>query len=63
MKQSGNLSVILNVKHKKINSYLSFPWFLILGKIKEGNQDGDHVYWRHHHHLYDLYTVNTSGKK
>ena len=25
MKQRGNLSVILSVKHKKINSYLSFP--------------------------------------
>ena len=24
-----------------------FTWFLILGKIKNGSQDGEHVWWRH----------------
>ena len=24
-----------------------FTWFLILGKIKNGSQDGEYVWWRH----------------
>ena len=43
MKQGDNLSVILHVKHKKFTVISVFSWFLILGKIKEGSQDGDHV--------------------
>ena len=43
MKQSDNLSVILHVRHKKLTVISVFSWFLILSKIKEGSQDGDHV--------------------
>ena len=25
----------------------AFAWFLILGKIKKGSQDGEHVWWCH----------------
>ena len=37
----------LHVKHKKLPIISVFTWFLILGKIQDGSQDGDHVWWRH----------------
>ena len=42
MRQPTCLCVILHVKHKKL-PILSVTWFIILGKI----QDGNHVWWRH----------------
>ena len=41
--QSAYLCVIFHVKHKKIPFLAVLTWFLILGKI----QDGDHCWWRH----------------
>ena len=44
--QSNYLCVTLHVKRKKTNSHC-FTWFLILDKIQDGGQDGDHLWWRH----------------
>ena len=41
--ESSYLCVILHVKHKKIPFIAILTWFLILGKI----EDGDHCWWRH----------------
>ena len=41
--QSAYLCVIFHVKHKKTPFLAVLTWFLILGKI----QDGDHCWWRH----------------
>ena len=41
--QSAYLCVIFHVKHKKLLFLAVLTWFLILGKI----QDGDHCWWRH----------------
>ena len=41
--QSAYLCVIFHVKHKKLPFLAVLTWFLILGKI----QDGDHCWWRH----------------
>ena len=40
MKQSTYLCVIWYVSR-------FFTWFLILGKIKNGSQDSEYVWWRH----------------
>ena len=45
--QSNYLNVILHVKRKKLLIHTVFTWFLILDKIQDGGQDGDHVWWRH----------------
>ena len=45
--QSNYLCVILHVKRKKLIIVIAFTWFLILEKIEDGGQDGDHVWWRH----------------
>ena len=45
MKQSTYLCVILHVKHKKLPIFTLFTCFLVLGKIQDGGQDGDHVWW------------------
>ena len=43
--QSAYLCVIFHIEHKKI--FLAvLSWFLILGKIQGGGQDGDHCWWR-----------------
>ena len=47
MIQSTYFCVILHVKREKLPVLVVFPWFLILGKIQDGGQDGDHVCWRH----------------
>ena len=41
--ESSYLCVILHVKYKKIPFIAILTWFLILGKIK----DGDHCWWPH----------------
>ena len=38
------LCVVFNVKHKKSAFLAVLTWFLILGKIQDGSQDGDHSY-------------------
>ena len=43
MTQSAKFRVIFHVKHKKLPFLAVLSWFLILGKI----QDGDHCWWRH----------------
>ena len=45
--QNAYLCVIIHVKHKKIPFLAVLTWFLILGKIQDGCQDGDHCWWRH----------------
>ena len=35
------------VKHKKLPFIAVLTWFLILGKIQDGSQGGDHCQWRH----------------
>ena len=47
MIQTIYLCVILHVKRKKWFILTVFTRFLILGKIQDGGQDGDHVWWRH----------------
>ena len=47
MMQSAYLCVILCVKHKKLPFIAVLTWFLILGKIQDGGQDGEHCWWRH----------------
>ena len=42
---STYLCDILHVKHKKIPIFTLFTCFLVLGKIQDGGQDGDHVWW------------------
>ena len=44
MKQSTYLCVILHVKHKNLPIFTLFTCFLVLGKIQDGGQDGDHVW-------------------
>ena len=43
--QSAYLCVIIHVKQLPFLAVLT--WFLILGKIQDGGQDGDHCWWRH----------------
>ena len=38
---------ILHVKHKKLPFIAILTLFLILGKIQDGSQDGQHCWWRH----------------
>ena len=40
------LWVNFHVKHKKLPFLAVLTWFLILGKIQDGSQDGDHCWWR-----------------
>ena len=47
MMQSAYSCVTLHVKYKKLPFLAVFPWFLILSKIQDGSQDGDHSEWRH----------------
>ena len=47
MMQRAYLCVILHVKHKKLPFIAILTWFLILGKIQDGGQGGDHYWWRH----------------
>ena len=42
--QSNCLCVILHVKRKKLLIHTVFTRFLILDKIQDGGQDGDHVW-------------------
>ena len=42
--QNAYLCVIFNVKHKTLAFLAVLTWFLILGKIQDGGQDGDHCY-------------------
>ena len=44
MMQSAHLCVMFHVKHKKYHFSRFYPDFLILGKIRDGGQDGYH-YW------------------
>ena len=43
--QSAYLCVIVHVKQLPFLAVIT--WFLILGKIQDGGQDGDHCWWRH----------------
>ena len=45
--QSAYICVIFHVKHKQSPFIEVLTWFLILGKIQDGGQDGDHCWWRH----------------
>ena len=45
--QSAYLCVIFHVKHKKSPFIAHLTWFLILGKIQQGGQDGVHCWLRH----------------
>ena len=45
--QSTYLCVIFHVNHKTLPFLAVLSWFLILGKIQDGGQDGDHCWWRH----------------
>ena len=45
--QSAYLCVIFHVNHKILPFLAVLSWFLILGKIQGGGQDGDHCWWRH----------------
>ena len=45
--QSAYLCVTVHVKHKKLPFLAVLTWFLILGKIQDGGNDGDHCRWRH----------------
>ena len=45
--QSTYLCVIFHVNHKTLPFLAVLSWFLILGKIQGGGQDGDHCWWRH----------------
>ena len=47
MIQSVYLCVILHVKHKNSPFIAILTWFLILGKIQDGGQDGDNFGRRH----------------
>ena len=47
MTQRAYLCLILHVKHKKLPFIAILTWFLILGKIQNGGQDGDHCWWSH----------------
>ena len=47
MIQSAYLLVIIQVEHKKLPFTAILTWFLILGKIQDGGQEGDHSWWRH----------------
>ena len=42
--QSSYLFVILHVKRKKLLIVTVFARFLILEKIQDGDQDGDHIW-------------------
>ena len=46
MNQNVYLFVILSVKHKKSPFLAVLTSFLILDKIQDGGQDGDHCWWR-----------------
>ena len=39
--------VIFHAKHKKLPFLIVLTWFLILGKMQDCGQDGDHCWWRH----------------
>ena len=45
--QSAYLCVTFHPKHKKSPFLAVLTWFLILGKIQDGGQDGDYCWWRH----------------
>ena len=45
--QSAYLCVIFHVKPKKSPFIAHLTWFLILGKIQQGGQDGVHCWLRH----------------
>ena len=47
MIHSAYICVILHVKRKKLPFLAVLTRFLILDKIQDGGQDGDHVWWRH----------------
>ena len=42
--QSAYSCVIFHLHHKKSPSLAVLPWFLILGKIQDSGQDGDHCW-------------------
>ena len=44
--QSAYLCIILHVEHKKLLFMAVLIWFLILCKIQDGGQGGDHCWWR-----------------
>ena len=45
--QSTYLCVIFHVNHKTLPFLAVLSWFLLLGKIQDGGQDGYHCWWRH----------------
>ena len=45
--QRNYACVILHVKRKKLLIFTVFTLFLILDKIQDSSQDGDHAWWRH----------------
>ena len=47
MMQRAYSCVTLHVKHKTLPFVAVLTWFLILSKIQNGDQDGDHCWWRH----------------
>ena len=47
MMESLYLCIILHVKNKKWSFIEVLTWFIILGKIKNGGQNGDHCWCRH----------------
>ena len=47
MMESVYLCIILHVKNKKWSFIEVLTWFIILGKIKNGSQNGDHCWCRH----------------
>ena len=44
MMQIAYLCVVLHVEHKKLPFMAVLTWFLILCKIQDGGQDGDHCW-------------------
>ena len=42
--QSAYLCVIFHIEHEKLSFLAVLSWFLILGKMQDGGQDGDHCW-------------------
>ena len=61
MMQRAYSCVILHVKHKKLPFVAVLTLFLILSKILNGDQDGDHCWWRHRPPAAPLPTKYTSS--
>ena len=47
IKENTYLCVILHVKHKQLPIFSVLTWFIILGKIRDGGEDCEHVWWHY----------------